>query len=298
MAGRMGDIPFDSDMGHTDDLQQGVVASGDLNVTPTAPGAAAALTAALGVVWILSSGGILTRHVLAVNTGAGNLPADPANNTSRLDAVYAVFNGPNKAPTLQIVQGTAQAGAATVTLDNRTGAGAAPANSVRLRDYLLSNNAGVTTRTSRDRRPWARGAYTAIKVTGGSNLNVTSTSYLTIQSILPNQRLEASGVPVRMTLRAFHFNTTAGAYDTFAPLEDQQLIEASTVDVFPQRVPNASDGMETCCVYEYTPAAGSHLYGWAAKVSAGTGTIDGDASHMLFASVEELVRQNTNNGTA
>jgi hypothetical protein len=93
--------------------------------------------------------------------------ADPTN--PRIDSVYIVCRDSTIDATgaldakLQVVQGTAIAGA---TLDNRTNAGAAPANSILLADVLIPATAvTVTTANIRDRRSFgpvqAPGIFTA-----------------------------------------------------------------------------------------------------------------------------------------
>lgn len=174
--------------------QPGVIFPGDLTPTSVAGGTQIAVGS---VILRDLTYGDLRRCYLLANT----VVAHAANGTGnpRIDSVVAIYNGWMTSPTIQVVQGTATAGA---TLDNRNGAPggsggpALPANSLLLRDTLHAASAAANTFSSvRDRRPWARGAI--FKVPTAANAGQAGGGYATLAGTSGQNRVELGANPIR-----------------------------------------------------------------------------------------------------
>lgn len=189
-------------------MQEGVVAAGDLKVTP---GSGLTLNYAAGTAWVTDDSGLLASGALIpVTVGAATVTVSAnASGNPRIDQVILTMTG-HSTGTVSLLQGTATGGA---TLDNRTGAAALPNDAVRVADILMPNGfAGPFVQTThiRDRRPWARGTNWRSVVESGSIGNGSLTNN-TWHSLAPSgtpmgARLEFSGVPVIAT---FMFNDVA-----------------------------------------------------------------------------------------
>lgn len=140
-------------------MQPGVVGSGHLLVTPVA---GRDVAVAAGFTWVLDSANVVSSGTAPLipaffNASSLSVPAN-TSGSPRLDQVVFTLSDYGQG-TISVVQGTPTAGA---TLDNRNGAAALPASSIRLADLLTANGfAGpyVNGTSLRDRRPWARGMY-------------------------------------------------------------------------------------------------------------------------------------------
>lgn len=278
-------------------LQEGVVAAQDLEVTQRGAGANMSVDIAAGRTFV--QGDAVARQGLyhVVNDAVINATiAANASGNPRIDQIICrAYDSTDAAqgtdiPAIEVLTGTATAGA---TLDNRTGAAALPSTAVRLADVLVANGAAsITNSVIRDRRPWARGAFSRLVRTAG-DLTTTSATPVEMSSAL-RQRIECVGNPVRVTLRGQHYNTTLGQALTFEPRVDGALESAATT----ARNQNTASYMEIISAqFVLLPAAGSHVFSWYWATTGGTLTMEADGVRRIEVIVEELVRQNYANNT-
>lgn len=289
-------------------LQAGVIGATDFKVVQRAAGAnlsvditmTAGGSAMVGGTSITGQGlyyvpvhSTVINEAIATNAGGAN---------PRLDSIYLqVFDtlhdasGFNRAQTI-VTTGTVTAGA---TLDNRSGAAAAPANSILLADVLMA--AGSTTATTaniRDRRRNATGAYTRIErlanAAAGNDYTTVSASSAIIDATNMQPRVECSGAPLSLTLFAKLTHSVAGSGTVFAPYMDG-LIVPGMVDPRPHHISTAGGSAIIALTWELTPTAGSHTFSWGWLTSAATATLSARATAPLHMAVREDVRQNWNN---
>jgi hypothetical protein len=193
---------------------------------------------------------------------------------------------------VRVVSGTATSGA---TLDNRTGAAALPSSAMLLADVLVpATDTTISNSQIRDRRKWARGAYVRITRTSGS-MAVTSTTLTPIDSTNLAPRIECSGVPLRLTLRAQLSHQTAGQRIFLAPSVDLVVPESGTDVIEWRELGGVSEGSWQNFEYEWVPTAGSHILQWLWRTPAGTGNMMSAVGAPCILTVEELVRQNAKN---
>lgn len=265
-----------------DGLQAGVVAAGDAALTVNST---TQVTAAAGTVYHTVSG-VLTR-LTPGSTVMGSIPLASASNF-RLDQI--VMDTAGAISRLQGTQGT------TVTLANRTGAAALGTNML-LHDVLVTAT-GVTAANVRDRRPWARGAYVRI-LRNSANYTSTSATLAAIDATNLAPRIECTGVPLRISLQVNVFHSVANAFAQIAPAMDGTLVDGSAAGRWQFYIgPTATTGSWKTLTWTVVPAAGSHVFApQFALVTAGTVTLFAAATTPLLYTVEELVRQNSSNGT-
>lgn len=263
-----------------DGLQQGVLLAGDCALTINTT---AQVTIAAGTAYVTASGA-LTRAAPG-STVLGSIPAASASNF-RLDQV--VVSSAGTVSRLAGTQGT------TVTLANRTGVAAIPAGSMLLHDILVTSG-GVLAANVRDRRSWARGAFYRF-VRAAANYTTASTTLVEIDTTNARARIECTGVPVRIALWG------SGASSAAATLQYGLFMDGagidSTTDLGRFTSTAANQTGPAAYVYVAAPAAGSHLFSPTFATSAGTLTVLGTAANPLTFVIEELVRQNANNGTS
>lgn len=291
-------------------LQQGTIGPTDYKVIQRAAGAnlSVDITQNAGGGFMVPGNSISGQGLYFTPCHASTINEAIATNTAganpRLDSVYLQVldtlhdaSGFNRVQTI-VVTGTVTAGA---TLDNRSGAGAAPANSALLADVLMP--AGATTATTaniRDRRSYARGAYGRVDRTAnasaGSDYTITSTTAALIDATNFVERIECTGNPMKMTLRGKATLTNQISL-MLIPWMDGATI-GSQVDTYEFDSPAAgawSYALELA--WEWTPAAGSHVFGWAVRVAGGTpsAALRASAALPLSMSVEEILKPSANN---
>lgn len=296
-------------------LQEGVLGVTSFEVTQRAAGANLSVDIAANVADALGSGVAALVQGDAV-TAQGLYPVPPHSavineaitaahaSLPRVDAVILEIqdtthdaSGANLAR-VRVVAGTATSGA---TLNNARdgshGGAAIPSSALHLADVLVAGGATTIANSAiRDRRKWARGAYCRLART--TDVEITSTSFADIASEL-SARVECSGAPVCITLSAA-VNCSGGPTQIyFRPMMDGAAIEASGSNghfTIERPVSNAALG-PIYLRYILTPAAGSHVFTWQARVNTGTWTISGDNTNQSNAlmTVEEVLRQNTKN---
>lgn len=196
-------------------------------------------------------------------------------------------SGGNLART-RVLTGTATSGA---TLANRSGAATLPGSALLLADVLVAANATTIPNTAiRDRRKWARGAYTRLVRTVAES--TTSTSLVLFSAGAIAQRIECSGVPVRARVQCTASNDTAAQGGIFdmgmdGTLQSQQISFTSALN---------SAGMPLDLFWDLAPAAGSHTFcPMLAAAASGTLNVAASAAHPIVITIEEIVRQSTAN---
>lgn len=156
--------------------------------------------------------------------------------------------------------------------------------------YALSNGGASSQGVNWiDRRPWCRGA--GSQVVSTTTQSTTSNVQALIDATHLSIRMECTGVPVRVRLFVDELSTPAGGsnmtYWLDGAQQDNHLTPVSTTNV-------SFEGVTV----NTAVAAGSHLFqaGWASLTNGQTTTFTGGAG--VWISVEEITRQNANNGIA
>lgn len=238
---------------------------------------------------------LYTVPVHSANINEVVTAADPTN--PRVDQAILEIqddaldaSGGNQART-RILTGTPTAAA---SLTNRSGATALPGSALLLADILVpAASSSVPNSNIRDRRKWARGAYSRIS-RNTSTYAITSATPALIDGTNLNPRFECSGVPVRATLRLANVSTavatTLNAFEMF--LDSALLTDGEVFWVSPASTATTGEIIS----WEFVPAAGSHLIGPA---FAGDGThaltIAMATATPLIWTVEEIVKSNAQN---
>lgn len=271
-------------------LQNGVMAAGDGKVTP---GAGLQLNYAAGTALIVDDGSVHTSGLLIPATFAGSTVTIGGNATGnpRIDQVVLTLSALGTA-SVSVVPGTATVGA---TLTNRTGAAALPAKSIRLADILMPTGfAGpfIAATHIRDRRPWARGAYSITNDTAGDiSLTIGAVSGLSTAI-----RAEFTGNPVTVTLNfAITSATLADASAKFNMNYDGALVWA--ID---QNLTQHYNGYTSFYTIDYTlvPAAGSHSFQFAITEVTNDIIIKRSGNLPVQTVIREDIRQNSDNSGA
>lgn len=294
------------------DIQNGVVNSGDAVLTVTAlntsTGALTFTTPGADPVWVKNTSGVVVPVTLLSGSQTLTPASLPASSTKY--AVYGVEV--DSSGVLSLVKG---ADTATQLNTGALIASNTPATTngkLRLADFALRNISGTinfsngTALDSQgvnwiDRRAWARGAYNRItrnrNAAGGDNYTFGgSTAAIDPTNLVV--RVECTGVPVRLKLNGVAVvGNNKLAQLSFAM--DGSLIEDNAI--------LAGNGNATVTtyhdvanIYDYVPSSGSHLFApyWnGGNTSSGTQLLAEGTIGMQF-SVEEIVRQNANNGIA
>lgn len=256
-----------------DGLQGGVFDPTDLEVIPGPAGTRTVLVNA-GAALVYPNGGVTDEgryrifNDAQLSSAAFQVGGITANSSGlpRIDQVVArMYNHEHDGSglriwRLEIVTGTPTAGA---TLDNRNGAAALPARSLRLADLMVANGS-VTIGSSdiRDRRTWARGAFFYDEYAGGNFASAISPSQ---SSLYSPRRIELSGAPLTVRMNG-HFRHASAAWAEMLVLLDGAT-HCAAIGCVPGNVAAQDQGMgvERCL---RTPAAGSHVFEW--RLFAGT----------------------------
>lgn len=266
-------------------VQEGVVGAADMKVTAAAAGGMRVDIAAGTALVRGDSGtpgtGVSQGLFLAVNDAsipnAVTLPASNGTNP-RIDQIAVRVRDKSDLGTgfddltFVFLSGTATAGA---TLDNRNGAVALPADHLRIADVLVpAGSSAVTAGNVRDRRPWARGAFSARVGSGAGNHATISASLVTPDPGAYGTRVECSGAPVVVGLDADCWGNGVSLGVVTAPLVDG----ADTIGRRYQLVAAVNYPQYAGFSFTVQPSPGSHVFDWAFCVAgAGTGTIPNDA---------------------
>lgn len=290
------------------DVQEGVYGAGDLKVTAAGAGGQRVDIAA-GTALVKGDSGVpgtgLTQGLFmvvndALVANAVTLNASDATNP-RIDQIVLrvrdssdLGSGADDA-VFEVVTGAPTAGA---TLDNRNGAGALPADRVRLADVLVpAASSAVVAGNVRDRRPWARGAYKRVLRNAGAYALTTTLALIDSTNVDP--RIECSGAPLRVAVKGLgNFNASAAAqYLIIQPWIDDALPPTLEVGAIWHPSYGATNyDLPLMDHWIMSPAPGSHKIGLAARFSGGTAaSIYATNGNPLTFEIEELVRQNADN---
>lgn len=244
------------------------------------------------VIWFLTGGTFIRGTMPAGPTAAFDAPAAGKWRYVAIDAVPGAYGAACTYLESSSADQTSAANAAAAPTSVTSG-------NIRIWDGIIANTAGVYSlvaggtgintipaATGRDRRPWARGASVIQQDTVGRT--TASTTLVPISSALA-ARVECTGVPVCLTLHASYMSNTAIANQEVIFVIDGSSIDARYTSTIPTGNYVASAHFQDI----YTPAAGSHLWQPYFLVSAGTTTL----AQNIYFTVEEMVRQNTANGT-
>ncbi len=289
-------------------VQEGVVGSGDMKVTAAA-GGGMKVDIAAGAAFVKGDSGTpgtgLSQGLFGVVNDASvanavTLAASDATNP-RLDQICLrvrdstdLATGADDA-TFLVVTGTPTSGA---TLDNRNGAAALPSDHLRLADVLVpALSSAVTNGNTRDRRPWARGAYHLVTRTSGDlTVNAGFADFDTNTS----PRMEFSGNPVEISFFA------VGSHASATGRIGRQILDNTVVSpgtggpkYFASPLPaSAAQQINIEDTWAYVPAAGTHkiqLQTWNPDSGSGAATINASSTGPATLVVREFVRQNANN---
>jgi hypothetical protein len=277
-------------------LQEGVLNAGDLDVAQRGAGANMSVDVPAGSAWVAIDTG--TRNGLAhiISDATSNVVVSASHlSLPRLDQIVLRYNdttiptGSGNIPTFEVVAGTATSGA---TLDNRNGAVALPNDCMRLADVLVpAASSTVVTANIRDRRPWARGAYSVVRIFS----NVTDATGTHQTWTAGAMRIECSGKPLRIALQSNGQNSAAGASAIMGIRRDGAQID-STGDMIGTTSAAANQSNVLAAEYVHFPAAGSYVFAPSYRqVGGGTATIIAGVTNPTVFTVFEEVRPNANN---
>jgi hypothetical protein len=282
--------------------QEGVLASGDLKVVQRAAGSNRSVDVAAGEALVrgdaVSRQGLYACYNdLVKNSDAfslGGIAAQEAN--PRIDQIVArVYDASHDTGTslrlwrLEVIKGTATVGA---TLANRSGVAALPANALLLADVLVPTDGVIDNTEIRDRRSWARGAYVRKRQESGADYTTASTSFAVIDATNLATRLECTGNPMRVSLRAV-LTGSAALSAVFQPRVDGATGVGSEGDQV--RIQDSSDFKVVHLTRVLVPAAGSRLFEWWWKTSTGTAALQRGTDYFAEMVVEELLRPSASN---
>lgn len=271
----------------TDVYQAGVVAAADwLPGVGSVNGATGVLsfTTFGGAAWLPAVAGGLARTFTAAAT-VGGLKPPVLPGPSAFVNVGVELTVAGAGSTVSVVSGVEKASEAEAV----AAPPAVSAGKVCVRDVIVKNTAGVFSIVSeRDRRPWARGAVSQRVLAAG--LETSSATGVLVPEL--TTRIEAAGVPLRLTLAGTYLNLEA-------PSKAVVTVAGTTTTTFSVRLfTQTTLAIGAALVdgsFVVVPVAGSQLVtvtlfaavaGHAVELTKGTELL-----------VEEL-RPSANNGTA
>lgn len=293
--------------------QNGIILPTDAGVSSisvsTSTGAITATYAAANPLWVKNTAGLVVPVSFVPVAGTVLTPASlPASTKYAVYGVEVDVNG-----VLSLVKGTDATTQLNTGVLISSNSPATTTGKLRLFDFALWNNAGTinfsdhTTVASAgvnyiDRRPWARGAFCRNTDTSG-NITVTNTSYSSVfDSLHMSARMECTGSPIRVKLvGAMVAATSTATYLAMNPYIDGSASTdlGAAVDYFIEYSAGSAAYEEFVFEYVTIPSAGSHLFQYQARTGVSGGiTVFVTAAEPLVMTVEEVMRQNANNGTA
>ncbi len=295
-------------------IQNGVVASGDLLVS--------AITIATGtgiLTATIAAGGAWVKD--ATNALIRIQPAQQASialgNSAPATTKYAVIGVEiDTAGVISTVKGTDTATQLNTGSLIASNTPATTSGKLRIADFAIWNNAGTynfsdhTTTAAQgtnyvDRRPWARGSNHSVirtsNASAGNDYTTAGTSYAAIDVTNLSQRIECTGVPVRIHLRARVSSSSGALTAQFLPYQDGTVLVGDGSNTPFVAAPTGT-GVDLVgasdWAWDFVPSAGSHLFQWYWKTNTGTALLYARAGIPLEVVVEELVKQNSSNGTS
>lgn len=293
---------FRQALSHSAQIQEGVWATNDYKVVQRAAGANMSVDVGAGFALVNADDASNRGLYHEENDATVNVTPFAASHATlpRLDKVIIQINDStdggdlNDTPALSILTGTPTAG---TTLDNGNdgshGAPAVPTGAMVLADVLIpATSTSVVTANIRDRRQWARGAYSLASYTGAT-LSTTSATNVEIVSTI-SQRIECSGVTMKLRLKGvFQPPTSAGSGQIAPWVDGAQVGSVANPYLFTF---NGHINVFLDLEHEFAPAAGSHTLSWAwATSGAQTISLVTAAASPLTSGAEEVVRPNANN---
>lgn len=266
-----------------DHLQPGVIVGEHCALTINST---SQVTIGAGVVWTKNPSGLLVRS-LPVATALSGIPVAATN---RIDQIVI-----SSAGVMSRLQGTTDVAENTLAANPQVGGGraAVPAGSQVLYDIQVTAG-GVVAANVRDRRPWARGAYRQVIRSAGNYTVVGPTSVEADVNL--RQRIECSGAPIRLSINASVRHTNAAFVGGVSIWMDGAVPYPGASRAI--NAPGANYTSVLNGVWVFTPTPGTHVFSLyiVGDVSGGTFTVFGDTGSALTMVIEELVRQNSNNG--
>ncbi len=262
-------------------IQAGVVQSGDYALTVNST---TQVTVVAGTSFVTQASGALLQ---TNTTGSTVLSSIPAATNNRIDQIVV-----DSAGVVTRLAGTSDLAGNTLAANPSTGGGRAtiPTGSMRLHDLQVTSG-GVISANCRDRRSWARGAFTVIRRSSG-NYTTTANAYVDVDATNLKPRIECSGAPVRIFADfQYRHNASGVTASYFALAVDGVQVKSKDLSI------SVNTDMAVTLEAVYIPTPGSHVFAlqygsnsnWMVTLFASNTTI-------LDFSVEELVRQNTSNG--
>jgi hypothetical protein len=283
---------------HGGTVQEGVWDPTDFKVSQRASGANMSVDVAAGFALIAADDPGNAGLYHQQNDATVNVPQPTAAHATlpRLDKLVLVITDTTDGgdasdqATLSWVTGAATSG---TTLDN----GNDGAHGAGTADVLVPPAATtMTTANIRDRRAWARGAYSRILRTAG-DYTTTATGYALVDSANLQPRIECTGNPIRVTLHAGVSNsaTPGNTLITFF-VDGAAAAEVGSAPDNLIHVGAAAGYLGTPAFsWDLLPAAGSHLIGPGWRTVSGTSTMRASAASALQFTVEETLRPSANN---
>jgi hypothetical protein len=288
-----------TNLGHQDFLQAGVIASTDWSFTAninSGTGALGSTGTTGGTAWLPDPvvSGALMRSVTTPATLSGLAPTTKPASGKYMTIGYELAPASwGTAATVSVVSGTE----VVTEAEALESSPAITAGRIRLRDVVVHNSSGTYSIVhERDRRPWARGFYyTSLlspnKETTGGALAVISASELGF-------RAECRSGLVR--IRGW------GSFRCSSAEVECELgifLDGSALNYGAIYEPRFSSAHRAFTMLADLPLSvtGSRLLQLAWRVSGGatlTALGETGSSAGVFFSVEEIMRQNTNNGTS
>lgn len=187
---------------------------------------------------------------------------------------------------LHVISGTGVSGTMSTASALETNTPATTSGRLRIYDfgvynnsgtYEFSNNSSTATQGTNwvDRRPWARGARWSTMLTS-ANYSSSTGSYQNVDATNLQQRLECSGVPVRVRLFGSLEASGGGAEAVLACNLDGAIAVSGTsnsLDNAQITYPLSAGEIEGGSLYDYifpSPGAGSHLFTMMWRIASGT----------------------------
>jgi hypothetical protein len=275
-------------------LQEGVVEAGAFEVTERGAGANMSVDIAADVGFAYVQGDSITAqglYCVPPHSATINETITTADSSNpRVDQVILEIrdnthdaSGGNEAR-IRVVAGTPTSGA---TLNNRSGAAVKPGSAIVLADVLVpASDTSISNSQIRDRRPWARGAFSAMSTT----TSYTATTQAALDTTNLQRRLEISSGLVRVSLGAL-FAPPAAECRAYCWM-DGSLLSGTPTGGMAMFYTGGSSTDQAISSGErvVAVASGSHLFTMAASGNSGTNNITSP-----FFVVEEIVRENAAN---
>ena len=280
-------------------MQPGVLLPGDLKVSQrSAGGPDMSVDVTAGTAWVAGTSNLRQGLYHCYNDSLYNqVIAANSSGNPRIDQivmrVYDTADGASAQDNafIEVVQGTPTG---LADLNNRSGAAALPAHSIRLADVLVPNlAASILNTTIRDRRPWATGAYGLVTriANAGSTSDYTSTSTTQVQIDSTNLaiRVEVGQTGVlRVWLNGTFQHSASGTLSILTFWVDGGV--TSDVSPWGWNCPGANYDTPISLYRDFVLTPGSHVITPAWQTSGGTMKLLASTLNRVQFGVQEVVR--------